>query len=287
MRKIIGIIIIVISVLFGVASATLFFEDGIAALIGILVFCLPLFIAGQIIRSSWTEFKNKKMYWIWIYLFFFLFVPVCFNFLISIDELKKQVFNAEEYIIFRPKSSSLIGGLQLFSFFVFCTLFFYRFFVPHSKGKKIITKLIISLAVFLICFSYLMFKDYRGVHPEDGLVRSNWLGNQTTVSFDQIDSINLDPDYSPGGHARYGGSPHFIWSIEFKHDNEHSTYNFTLIDKSNLENTILMKELASKRQIPFTVEEMNKEAYDLLALDLEFKELDEDKYYQLFEVSKK
>lgn len=74
MRKFGGIVIIIFSVLLGIPCAIVLQEDIIIANIILLIISVPLYIIGQIIRTSKYEFKDRGKRWVSIiHIFSFLF----------------------------------------------------------------------------------------------------------------------------------------------------------------------------------------------------------------------
>ncbi|MGM8216493.1 hypothetical protein ACLIA0_13060 [Bacillaceae bacterium W0354] len=289
MRKIFGIILIAISIFFGITGALFYNESILVSLFLIVVICLPLFIIGQITRTSLESFKENKKFWITIFLYLFILIPAIFNFLFSYEELKRKVFHADDYVVFAFSSSDTIGAIYFVSFAILITLLGYRL-LSDIKRKKMLTISISCLTVFIVIYSYVMFTDYQGIHKEDGLITSNWKGEKSVISYDEINYIDVHPYLRVVyDHARFGGgSTDFAWKVYFVYNNEQNQeeYQFILHNEDDLINLIKIKELASQFNKKFVVREMSKQAYSWFKDALESGNFDKDEYYELFNVSK-
>lgn len=285
MRKISGIAIILISIFIGLGCALTFGDGLIVSVIILLFISLPLYIFGHITRTSVAEFKQKGKRWISIFTFLFFILPLTIHLYGSYDEYKRSIFADEQFIIYRSVSGEL-GKLSLIALLVLIVLLAARFLNPILKKKGLLNFLIIGVSIFLIVFSYFMFSDYRGVHQEQGLVSSTWKGEKTVISYQDIDSIQIEPYVHYASSTNSSDETNLRWSITFKHNNKQNevVYHFYKIDEENLEHTIQIKELAMQNDIPFIVGKMNEDTYKWLKFDLELEELDRERYYKLFGV---
>jgi hypothetical protein len=287
MRKIGGIAIIIISLILAFASALSFQEDFIFANILLWVISFPLFIFGQMIRTSKSEFKYRGKRWVSIYLFFFFIFPLLMYLFESYHDLKENTFLDEQFITYEPASGDL-GVIALVGFMILICLFAVRFLNPGLKRKKLLNMIILGTVIFLSAFHYFMFSDYRGIHEEKGLVSSNWKGEKDIISYGQIESVFVDPYVHYANLNNSSDDTKFSWKVTFqpKNQKEEVVYHFALVTESGLEEMVEIEKIAGENNIPFIVGEMDQETRKWFELDLELEELDKDRYYDLFQVNR-
>ncbi|CAI9387262.1 hypothetical protein ACTQ5K_13270 [Niallia sp. Sow4_A1] len=286
MRKISGIVMIIISLVLAFASALSFKDDFIFANILLWVISFPLYISGQLIRTSKYEFKQRGKRWVSIYLFFFLILPLLMFLFESYQDLKETTFVDEQFITYEPASGDL-GVIALVGFMILLSLFAGRFLNPGLKRKGLLNSIIIGTIVFLIGFHYFMFTDYRGIHEEKGLISSNWKGEKDIIGFEEIESVFVEPYVHYANLNIPSDDTKFSWKVIFQPNNqkEKVIYHYTLVTKSGLEEMVKIKTISQENNIPFNVGEMDQETRKWFDLDLEVEELEEERYYELFEVN--
>lgn len=286
MRKISGIVMIIISLVLAFASALSFKDDFIFANILLWVISFPLYISGQLIRTSKYEFKQRGKRWVSIYLFFFLILPLLMFLFESYQDLKETTFVDEQFITYEPASGDL-GVIALVGFMILLSLFAGRFLNPGLKRKGLLNSIIIGTIVFLIGFHYFMFTDYRGIHEEKGLISSNWKGEKDIIGFEEIESVFVEPYVHYANLNIPSDDTKFSWKVIFQPNNqkEEVIYHYTLVTKPGLEEMVKIKTISQENNIPFNVGEMDQETRKWFDLDLEVEELEEERYYELFEVN--
>lgn len=287
-RKIVGIVIIAFSLLLGLFCAINFLEQIVVANIILWLISLPLYISGQIIRTSRSKFKQQGKGWVASYLFFFFIIPLLIYLNIFYEELKETIFIDEQFVLYEPASGKL-GKFSLGGFIVILIfLFGARFLNPDIKRKGLLNAIIIGTIIFLIGFNYLMFSDYRGIHEEQGLVSSNWRGEEKIISFDEWESVYLEPYVHYASLSNTSDETRFVWKVIFQTDHSKEVvYHFNMLTKSGLEETIAIKELVMDKKVPFIIGEMNQETLAFFNNDLEYEELEKERYYELFQVKYK
>lgn len=287
MRKLAGIVIIAFSIFLGLACAIVFHEEIIGANIILWIISLPLYISGQIVRTSKSEFKHQGKRWVAIYLFFFFILPLLFYLYEFYHDLKEKIFIDEQFIIYEP-SSGMLGELSLGGFMILICLFGARFLNPGLKRKGLLNSIIVTTVIFLIGFNYLMFSDYRGIHEEKGLVSSNWKGEVQMISYDEIENIYLEPYVHYASLSNTSDETRFVWKLTFQPSQQKEVvYHFATLTESGLEQTIAIKKLALEKNVHFIIGEMNQETLEWFNLDLELEGLEKERYYELFQVSYK
>lgn len=285
MRKFAGITIIAFSLLLGLCCAIVFHQEVIVANIMFWIISLPLYIIGQITRTSKSEFKYRGKPWVLNYIFFFFIYPLLTYLYGSYNDLKENTFVDEQFIIYEPVSGTL-GELSFGAFVLLLLLFAARFLNPDLKRKSLLNIIIIGNVIFLIAFNYLMFSDYRGIHEEKGLITSNWRGEQHIISYEEIEGIYLVPYVHYASLSNTSDETRFVWKVVFQPSNQNEVvYRYQMMTESNLEQTMDMKKVAKENDIPFIVGEMSQEILKWFDIDLEYEELDKDRYYELFQVS--
>lgn len=288
MRKFFGIIIIICSVLLGFACAIVLPDDVIIATMIFWIISVPLYIMGQIIRTSKYEFKNRGKRWVSLYTYFFFILPLLIFLYGYFDDLKKNKLADEKFIIYES-SSGLLGELSVGFLVLLIFLFAARFLNPGLKRKGLLNITIMVTVIFSIGFNYLMFNDYRGIHEEKGLVSSNWKSESNIISYEEIESVKLEPYVHYAKLSNTSDETRFVWKLTFYPRNQKSevVYHFRMMTETNLEQTAAIKKLAMGKDIHFVTEEMSQETLKWFDFDLKLEELDKDRYYELFQLHNK
>jgi hypothetical protein len=80
-----------------------------------------------------------------------------------------------------------------------------------------------------------MFSDYRGEHEEQGLVSSNWKGERQIISYDEIESVNLEPSVHYASLSNTSDEPRFVWKVTFNPSHQKEvTYRFSMLTEAGL-----------------------------------------------------
>ncbi|RDW20256.1 hypothetical protein CWR48_06030 [Oceanobacillus arenosus] len=288
MRKLGGIVIIIFSLLLAFSGAISFQEDIIFASIVFWLISLPLYISGQIIRTSKSEFKHRGKHWVSIYIFFFFILPLLFYLYEFYNHLKEDTFVNEQFIIYEP-ASGILGDLSLGVFLILISLFAGRFLNPGLKRKGLLNAMIIGTLIFLAGFNYFIFSDYRGIHEDKGLVSSNWKGEEQIISYEEIASVHVEPYVHYANLSSRSDETRFVWKVIFQSNSPKNevVYHFSGMSEFRLEQTIDLRKIAMENNIPFIMGDMSQETVKWFDLDLELEELDKERYYELFQVNYK
>lgn len=285
MRKFCGIIIIIFSLVLALSCAIYMHEDVIFANFMLWLISVPLYIMGQIIRTSKSEFKYRGKRWLSIYIFCFFILPLLIYLHVFYNDFKESTFVDEHYIIFESASSSL-GDLSIGVFVILIFLFAGRFLNPELKRKRLLNVTIIGTILFLIGFNYFLFSDYRGIHEEKGLISSDWKGKKHILSFEEIESVYVKPYVHYASLSNTADETRFVWKVIFQpiQQNDDVAYYFPMMSESNMEQTIAIQKIAMENDIPFIVEEMDQKTLKWYEIDLELEGLENERYDELFQV---
>lgn len=288
MRKFAGILIIIFSLLLSLGCILTFQEDRLLAAIMLCFISFPLYISGQIVRTSKVEFKYRGKRWVSIYIFFFFILPLLVYFFEYYNDWKEKYYVDEQFIIYEP-ASGILGDLSLAVFILLISLFAGRFLNPGLERKRLLNGLIIGTIIFLIGFNYIMFSDYRGIHEEKGLVSSNWKGERQIISYEEIESVYLEPYVHYAKLTNASDETRFVWKVTFrpKSQDDEVVYHFPMVSESNLEQTIHIKEIAMENDIHIRIGNMSQKTLEWFDFDLELEDLDKKRYYELFQVNNK
>lgn len=284
MRKYIGVFIIIFSFIIAIGALAEFNPTPITSTIVLLVISLPLYILGQVVRTSKEELKRRGMLWIKIFVFCLIILPLIFYSYEQYEDMKWHAIDDGKYIFYEPSSSKL-GSLSLLFLMALLLLIPIRFFSPEIKRKRLINTIIIVTIFLYGGFRYYTWLDYRGVHQELGLISQNWAGKQSIQSFDQMEAIYVEPGYRRGSISDPTDETEFIWKMIFMNKNGKSTsYSFRSLSKDVLDNAFQMKALAEKKDIPFIVNEMSKKEREWFDVELELKKWEKEPFYLFFEI---
>jgi len=277
-RKFVGIVIIIFSLLLAFTCAICYGDFLLFSNFVFWVISLPIYILGQIVRTSKYEFKMSGGQWVRTYIYFFLILPLLFHLYIFYSTLKEVTFKDEKYIYFED-DYSFLGSLN-FGFWIILVFLMGALFLgnPQKKGK--LYSLISLTATLTIGFSYFMFSEYRGLHEELGLVSQDWRGNKYTVPYEELEGVYLD------AYNTYGRGSDTYWRLTFQPKNQPEIkYAYPNFDEDALESIIDVKEIVIGMGVPFIVRRMDEETFDMFDFLLELEDLDKKRYYDLFQIN--
>ncbi len=285
-KKYIGIIFLVFSLVFAFGALSEFEENMTASIFILFLVSLPLYLLGQLMRTSWTDFKKKVKRWLAIYVYCIIIVPLIFYSYETYEERKQKAISDGEYILYEPGASEL-SSLSLVFMLALLLFISIRFFSPDLKRKRLLTGIIIGTVFLYSGFQYVMWSDYRGIHQDLGLVSHSWTGKRTVKSFDEIKGIYVQPSVHKAKLSDPTDETEFTWKLIFvDHHNEKVEYHFRSLSKDSLEAAQQIKGIAQDSQILFRVNDMSDQIFKWFDFELELKELDKEPFYQFFEVNK-
>ncbi|MBO0993755.1 hypothetical protein [Bacillus sp. SD088] len=284
MRKYIGIFIIIFGVIIAIGALAEFRHTPIASTIALLVISFPLYILGQLVRTSKVEMKRSGILWLKIFVFCLIILPLIFYSYELYEDMKWQAIDDGKYIFYKPGSNEF-GSLSLLFLMALFLLIPIRLFSPELKRKRLMSTIIIMTIFLYGGFRYYMWLDYRGVHQELGLISQNWAGEQIVQSFSQIERIYVEPGLYQASLGDPTDETEFTWKMIFMNKNGMSTtYSFRSLSKDVLGNAFQMKAIAEEEDIPFIVNKMSNKEREWFDLELELKKWEKEPFYLFFEI---
>ena len=257
-------------------------EDLIFANFLFWVISLPIYIGGQIVRTSKDKFKKNGFRWVKNYTFIFFVLPLVMNLNGIYMNYKKNTINGEEYIVLELFEADY----ALIIILVFLVLL--RFF--NEINRTLLNVHIIGNIILLAGHNYYYFLEYNGIHEEIRLVSSDRKGEKFIIPYDEIESVYVKPYiYTHTRRNRYmmtTTDEYFAWKVFFQTKSQNEVvYDFGLSD-SQLDSTIHLREVVTGKKIPFIIEEMDQETLALFNSEVDIHLLNEERYYELFNINK-
>ncbi|HEY4554127.1 MAG TPA: hypothetical protein VIG80_13130 [Bacillaceae bacterium] len=284
MKKLFGVVIIVFSLFLALGALLGFEENPAASIFGIAVLSFPIYLAGHLVRTSKAEFKFKARRWAGIYVCVVALIPFIFYQFLSYEERKWNAISDGQYILYEPGSNGW-GAFSIILMMVLILLTIGNFFNPKLKRRKLLASITISVAMIYGGFQYMMWKDYRGVHEELGLISQSWSGKRTVMSFDDLAGIYIVPSVHRASLNNPSDETEFIWNLIFiDQDGERTSYLFRGLSQERLDSALQIKDIAHLKNIPFQVGEMDNKTRKWFELEFELNELEKEPFYRFFEV---
>lgn len=285
MRRRCGILFIVLSLFIALGGLLTIQEDFKASIIGIVVFSMPLYVLGQIVRTNIRKVKENGFRWMWAYLYVVIIVPALFLSYEGYEALKEQTFSNNDFLLFESMATDHIGGLSIGFIMLLLLLFAFPFYEDISiKAKRGIGMAAVLVTAIYAGYQYMTWSDYRGVHEVNGLVSHYWNGEEQIIPFEHVERIVVQPYVKYAALSDPTDDTYFAWRLIFMtKEKEQITYRMWLNEISIAKGN-RMKQLAHAKGIPFQTLPLTDKQHDEFDFQLELQELDKEPYYSFFEV---
>lgn len=284
MRRKLGISLILLSLFIALGGLVTIQEDFKASVIGILVISLPLYVIGQIVRTDVKRAKENGFRWIWAYVYGVIIVPALFLSYEGYEDLKRQTFSNNDFLMFESIATHHIGGLSIGFIMLLLLLFAFPFYETSLKVKRILGISTVLVMGVYAGYQYMMWADYRGVHAVDGLVTHHWNGDEQIVPYEEIVEIVVQPYVKYAVLSDPTDETYFAWRLIFITENEEQTTYRLWLNEDSLSEGNQVKQLAHSKNIPFHVVPLTEKQRDEFDFQLQLKELHKEPYYTFFEV---
>ncbi|MCH7322136.1 hypothetical protein LZ480_09560 [Solibacillus sp. MA9] len=193
MKKLLGVMLICLSIIIGFSSVVNIFPNMIALLLVLGCISIPLYLFGHLLRTSRYLMKVNWIRWMSAYVFVIIIIPTLFYTLINYEQLKLLYFNSEQYILFESASEHNLKGLSLGFIMILLLLISIRFFNDDIKHMWLINIFICMTILVYVGYQYIMWDDYRGIHETEGLVKHKWTGDRYSILWTELDKITVTP----------------------------------------------------------------------------------------------
>lgn len=284
MNKPVGMFLVIVSLLISVGALLDISSDITTALVGVFLVGLPLYILGQMIRIGRDQFRKSGIRYIWGFVYCLVIVPALFLSLDGYEELKRETFANQHFILYESSSEASGTGLSVGFVTILLLLFTFPFIDLSKRGKWIAGALSVVTVIGFISYQYIMWNDYRGIHVEQGLLSHSWKGETETIPYEDIDKITVHPTVKYASISDPTDDTYFLWKMTFSMmDNRETTYTFYL-SEVDINIATRIRQVASEHHIPFVVYQMNEKTKEEFKFQLDLKELNKEPFYSFFDV---
>ncbi|GKV54138.1 hypothetical protein NCCP2222_00850 [Sporosarcina sp. NCCP-2222] len=282
MNKRVGMFLVILSLLISVGTLLDISSDFNAALIGVFLIGLPLYILGQMIRVGRDQFRKSGILYIWGFIYCLVIVPALFLSLDGYEELKRETFANQHFILYESYSEASGADLTIGFIILILLIFTFPFMDLPKRGKWIAGSLSILIVIGFISYQYIMWSDYRGIHAEQGLLSHSWKGETETISYDDIREITVLPTVKYASISDPTDDTYFYWKMTFLTvDNQETTYTFHLSEE-DINISTRIQQVANEHHIPFVIYQMNKKTKEEFTFQLNLNELNKEPFYSFF-----
>ena len=285
MKKIVGFMLIGLSIIIGFSSVLNIFPNGIALLLVLVCVSVPLYLLGHLLRTNRKMMKVKWKLWMSAYLFIIIIIPTLLYTITNYEELKELTFSSEQFILFDSTSANSLKGFSVVFVISLLVLISIRLFSADIQRKWIVNLLISMTVLIYVCFQYIMWDDYRGIHETEGLVNHKWNGDEYSIPWHEVEEVTVTPYIKYADLNRPDDDTHISWKMTFTAQNgEVIVYRFSSLYEEPLQKGNRVKEIATARHIPFKVSTMSEKERKWYELELELNELQREPFDVFFEV---
>lgn len=282
-KIIVGFLLIVIGVLYGVIFTGFIFSEGIFHILMLLVFSYPVFMLGQWLRIGTRRFKERLLKYSLIFIQVAVVIPTIFILFDYYIKMKSNTYTRKGFLWFETNSSSMLGYLTIFLLITLVLLLLMR--AVHGwayGGKKASILLLIVMAVSVLFFT-ITWNDYKAIDETEGIIISEWSGKEKNIEWSSIKEVKLVPFVKKQVANKYGEKKEFAWKYQFiGKEGEKVDFETTHLSKFNYQKSLQVKEKTAEEKIPLLIVEMDSETEKWYELELELDHIKREPFDELF-----
>ncbi|MFD2212226.1 hypothetical protein [Metabacillus endolithicus] len=290
-RKFFGVLLVIISVIFGAASFGLGYGEPIFItlimylMLGIfpLILALLLFKGRSVIAFKVSNlrslFVNKRVR---VYILITIITPILLNFVDSLSRNKMKRLAGSENVYFANISEGWLGYTIVFISLIVFMAFSGIFVLGWKNSEKSLRYTFIITLIFTILISVMINDDYKAINKNEIIIST--LGNKEKIPWSDVKHAYLKGKITSDGFKKSSGSS-FKWKFEFvlKNGDTEEFGPFTYF-KYNLRDSLNIKKLLADKNISLTIDQLSDEEWEYVQIDMEYEEqVKPEDFYSLFQ----
>ena len=125
------------------------------------------------------------------------------------------------------------------------------------------------------------------MHTEFGLISNDWRGQKSSIAYEEIGRIVIQPYIDYPSLSDPSDEKHFSWRMVFVvREGDNEMYRFGRLYEENVERAQQIKAIAVQNNIPFVVEVMSTKEREWFDYELTLLKLEKEPFYDFFEIER-
>ncbi len=294
-RKFFGVLLLIISVIFGAVSIGLGYgEPVVITLIMYLILGIfPLILALLLFKGkSAIKFKVSNLRSLFVnqrvrvYVLITIITPILLNFVDSLGRNKLERLAGPGNIYFANISEGWLGYTIVFVSLITFMSFAGIFVLGWKNSKHSLRYTFIINLIFTILISVMINDDYKAINQDELIIST--LGKKEKIPWSDVKHAYLKGKITSDGFKKSSGSS-FKWKFEFvlKNGDTEEFGPFTYF-KYNLKDSLNIKKLLADKNISLTIDQLSDEEWEYVQIDMDYEEeVKPEDFYSLFQYDPK
>ncbi|MFV2046197.1 hypothetical protein ACEWK1_02360 [Metabacillus sp. YM-086] len=294
-RKSFGVLLLIISVIFGAVSIGMGYGEPIVItlIMYLILGIFPLILALLIFKGkSAIKFKVSNLRSLFVnqrvrvYVLLTIITPILLNFVDSLGRNKLERLAGPGNIYFANISEGWLGYTIVFVSLITFMSFAGIFVLGWKNSKHSLRYTFIINLIFTILISVMINDDYKAINQDELIIST--LGKKEKIPWSDVKHAYLKGKITSDGFKKSSGSS-FKWKFEFvlKNGDTEEFGPFTYF-KYNLKDSLNIKKLLADKNISLTIDQLLDEEWEYVQIDMEYEEeVKPEDFYSLFQYDPK
>ncbi|MCM3163441.1 hypothetical protein [Metabacillus litoralis] len=294
-RKFFGVLLLIISVIFGAVSIGMGYGEPIVItlIMYLILGIFPLILALLIFKGkSAIKFKVSNLRSLFVnqrvrvYVLLTIITPILLNFVDSLGRNKLERLAGPGNIYFANISEGWLGYTIVFVSLITFMSFAGIFVLGWKNSKHSLRYTFIINLIFTILISVMINDDYKAINQDELIIST--LGKKEKIPWSDVKHAYLKGKITSDGFKKSSGSS-FKWKFEFvlKNGDTEEFGPFTYF-KYNLKDSLNIKKLLADKNISLTIDQLLDEEWEYVQIDMEYEEeVKPEDFYSLFQYDPK
>ncbi|MCM3409712.1 hypothetical protein [Metabacillus litoralis] len=294
-RKFFGVLLLIISVIFGAVSIGMGYGEPIVItlimylILGIfpLILALLLFKGKSAIKFKVSNlrslFVNQRVR---VYVLITIITPILLNFVDSLGRNKLERLAGPGNIYFANISEGWLGYTIVFVSLITFMSFAGIFVLGWKNSKHSLRYTFIINLIFTILISVMINDDYKAINQDELIIST--LGKKEKIPWSDVKHAYLKGKITSDGFKKSSGSS-FKWKFEFVMKNgDTEEFGPLTYFKYNLKDSLNIKKLLADKNISLTIDQLSDEEWEYVQIDMDYEEeVKPEDFYSLFQYDPK
>lgn len=294
-RKFFGVLLLIISVIFGAVSIGLGYGEPIVIplIMYLILGIFPLILALLLFKGkSAIKFKVSNLHSLFVnqrvrvYVLITIITSILLNFVDSLGRNKLERLAGPGNVYFANISEGWLGYTIVFVSLITFMSFAGIFVLGWKNSKHSLRYTFIINLIFTILISVMINDDYKAINQDELIIST--LGKKEKIPWSDVKHAYLKGKITSDGFKKSSGSS-FKWKFEFvlKNGDTEEFGPFTYF-KYNLKDSLNIKKLLADKNISLTIDQLSDEEWEYVQIDMDYEEeVKPEDFYSLFQYDPK